>query len=324
MKKILISVGIVLLICTGCSKESELRMTYQGEDGKLSYDINNYMEPSVANYLSENYSVVAEEENQMKDDAITAISSLIFNDTSKEVIFSNNVYEKIYPASTTKILTALLALKYGDLSDEVTIKADNAGITAYGAKLCNFKEGDVVTLGTLLNCLLVYSGNDAAVAIAEHMSGSEEAFVEWMNEEAANIGATNTHFVNSHGLHNANHYTTAYDIYLIFKECLKYDDFKKIINQTSYTANYLDKSKDSKSVVFETTNMFLLGTMDAPDGITVIGGKTGSTSYAGDCLILYSEGNDGTGYITEVFKASSKTDLYAQIVHLFELSQKTE
>lgn len=294
-------------------------MNYSSEGKRIQYDIGNYGKPAVANYMTEQLAVVMEEENHMQDEQVTAVSSLMFNDKTNEVIFANNVYEKIYPASVTKILTALMVLKYADLSDQVTISADNAGITVFGAKLCNFKAGDVVSMETLLNCLLVYSGNDAAIAIAEHMSGSEEAFVAWMNEEAAKLGAVNTNFTNSHGLHNANHYTTAYDMYLIFKECLEYDLFTSIIKTPSYTANYLDVNGNAKSATFETTNMFLLGTMNAPDGITVFGGKTGSTSFAGDCLILYSEDSEGTGYITAVFKASSKTDLYTQHAYLLGL-----
>lgn len=304
---------------TGCSKQSDVRMRYSSDNSSTQYEIGNFVEPASADYITKDLSVVYEENNHMQDNSITALSALMFNETTNEVLYANNVYEKIYPASTTKVLTALLALKYGNLSDQVTISADNGGITSYGAKLCNFQKGDVVSLETLINCLLVYSGNDAGVAIAEHIAGSEEAFVNMMNEEAAKLGAVNTHFVNSHGLHNANHYTTAYDMYLIFKECLKYDEFTSIIKQPSYTAHYKDKDGNEKTATFETTNMFLLGTMDAPDGITVFGGKTGSTSFAGDCLLLYSEDKEGNGLIAEVFKASSKNDLYTQMAHLLSL-----
>lgn len=319
MKKIIICTGIMLILCTGCTKKSMTPMEYSSEGRRIQYEIGNYVEPSVADYLTKNLSVVLDEDNHMQDEAISAISSLMFNETTQEVIYANNVYEKIYPASTTKLLTALMVLKYGNLTDQVTIKEDNAGITVYGAKLCNFKAGDVVSMETLLNCLLVYSGNDAAIAIAEHMSGSEEAFVAWMNEEAQKIGAVSTHFINSHGLHNPNHYTTAYDMYLIFKECLDYDIFTSIIKKENYTANYIDKDGNAKSANYETTNMFLLGKMTAPEGITVFGGKTGSTSDAGDCLVLYSEDANGTGYITEVFKANSKTNLYNQISYLLDM-----
>jgi D-alanyl-D-alanine carboxypeptidase (penicillin-binding protein 5/6) len=170
-----------------------------------------------------------------------------------------------------------------------------------------------------LNCLLVYSGNDAAIAIAEHIAGSEEAFVKMMNEEAALLGATGTHFTNPHGLHDPNHYTTAYDMYLIFKACLEYEDFLPMIRQTTYNAQITDIDGNVKTVPYESTNMFLLGTMDTPEGVTVFGGKTGSTSDAGDCLILYSTSESGEGYISAVFKADGKTSLYDQQATLLEM-----
>jgi D-alanyl-D-alanine carboxypeptidase (penicillin-binding protein 5/6) len=293
-------------------------MTYQGADGELNSGIKSYVEASSADFISKTLSVVMEEDNDITNSEITAKAALMINDTTQDVLYANNVYERIYPASTTKLLTTLVALKYSNLEDLVTVSEDNAGITVYGAKLCNFKKGDTMTMETLLNCLLVYSGNDAAITIAEHISGSEEAFVELMNEEAVLIGATGTHFTNSHGLHDPNHYTTAYDMYLFFKECLKYEEFLPMINQTSYEANITNSDGTVRSASYETTNMFLLHTKEAPEGVTVYGGKTGSTLDAGDCLILYSNSNDND-YISAVFKASDKTSLYDQHSTLLEM-----
>ena len=117
-------------------------------------------------------------------------------------------------------MTALVVLKKGELTDSVTVSYNASHIPVAGAKVCGFEEGDVITMDALLHCLLIYSGNDAGIAIAEHMSGSEENFVRIMNSEAKRIGASHTNFVNSHGLHDDNHYTTAYDMYLIFNELI--------------------------------------------------------------------------------------------------------
>ena len=293
-------------------------MTYQGFDQVLDTSIKAYVSATSADFLSNTISVVMEEDNNTTNSDITAKAALMINDTTKEVLYANSVYERIYPASTTKLLTAYVAMKYMNGSDEVTVSEDNAGITVYGAKLCNLKKGDTLTMETLLNLLLVYSGNDAGITIAEHLSGSEEAFVELMNQEAALLGATSTHFTNSHGLHNPNHYTTAYDMYLIFKACLEYDQFLPIIQQAKYVASITDKDGIIRNTSYETTNMFLLGTMEAPEGVTVFGGKTGSTSDAGDCLILYSA-SDTNQYISAVFKASSKTSLNEQLSTLLEM-----
>ncbi len=309
----------ISLLLTGCSKQSDVLMLYSGTDGKLNESIGTYVDAVAAEFLTKDYSVVEEKDNHMDDPEITAVAAFMIDDTDHNVLYAKNVYDRIYPASTTKLLTALLVLKYGNLKDSVTVEKDNAGITTYGAKLCNFKAGDVVSMETLLNCLLVYSGNDAAIAIAEHMYASEEEFVKKMNEEAASIGATNTHFTNSHGLHDPNHYTTAYDMYLIFKECLKYEELIPIIRQQTYEASITDKNGKLRRKVYETTNMFLLGTKAAPEGVTVFGGKTGSTGDAGDCLILYSTSAEGKAHISAVFKAAGKTSLYNQLAHLLEM-----
>ncbi len=319
LKKIIVLGLSISLLLTSCSKKSDVLMLYSGTDGKLNESIGTYVDAVAADFLTKDYSVVEESQNHMEDPQMSAVAAFMIDDTEHKVLFAKNVYDRIYPASTTKLLTALMVLKYGNLKDSVTIEKDNAGITTYGAKLCNFKAGDVVTMETLLNCLLVYSGNDAAIAIAEHMYGSEEEFVKKMNEEAAKIGATNTHFTNSHGLHDPNHYTTAYDMYLIFKECLKYEEFIPIVKQQSYMASIMDVNGKVRQRSYETTNMFLLGTRETPEGVTVFGGKTGSTGDAGDCLILYSTSTEGKAYISAVFKAAGKTSLYDQLTHLLKM-----
>ena len=170
------------LFLTGCSQKSEALMTYTGNDGKLNASIGTYVSPISADLLSKTVSVVMEDENAMIDSNITASSAFMINDTTGEVLFGSNVYERIYPASTTKLLTALMVLKYANLNDVVTVEKENAGVTVPGAKLCYFNAADSATMESMLNCLLVYSGNDAAIAIAEHMYGSEEAFVDALNE----------------------------------------------------------------------------------------------------------------------------------------------
>lgn len=319
LKKFIVLGLSISLLLTGCSKQSDVLMLYSAADGKLNESIGTYVDAVAADFLTEDYCVVEESQNKMEDPAMTAAAAFMIDDTDQKVLYANNVYDRIYPASTTKLLTALVVMKYGNLKDSVTVAKDNAGITTYGAKLCNFKAGDVVTMETLLNCLLVYSGNDAAIAMAEHMYGSEVEFVKKMNEEAALIGATNTHFKNSHGLHDPNHYTTAYDMYLIFKECLKYEEFLPIIKQQIYEASITDKEGKLRRKSYETTNMFLLGTKETPEGVTVFGGKTGSTGDAGDCLILYSTSAEGKAYISAVFKAAGKSSLYNQLAHLLEM-----
>ena len=123
--------------------------------------------------------------------------------------------------------------------------------------------GDKLTLEQLLYGLLIPSGNDAANAIAVHMGGSIEGFVEMMNEEAARIGATGTHFANANGLTNEDHYMTAYDLYLMFHEALKYEKFRDIIGTKTYTASYKGTDGSDKTASWSVSNHYMLGKKDA-------------------------------------------------------------
>ena len=204
-------------------------------------------ENTVAKYEAENYNnnlyeghLYAEDLCVSKDDVeiedFTGDSSLhaagLFNIDDKTVDYAYNIHEKIYPASTTKILTALTAMELCDMDETVTVSQDAAASSFdIEAQVCGLQEGDQISMEALLNGLLLHSGNDNAVAIAEYAGdGSVEDFVNLMNKKAEELGATNTHFVTPNGLHDENHYTTAYDMYLIFNECIKHQEFMDIIS----------------------------------------------------------------------------------------------
>ena len=238
----------------------------------------------------------------------------LFSLTDHQVLYAKNIHRHMQPASITKLLTALVALKYGNLSDPVQV-SDNVLITEWGAKLCGFVPGEEgLTLEDALYGLLVYSGNDAGVVVAEHLAGSVEAFAEMMNQEARAIGATQTHFVNPHGLTAENHYTTIYDLYLIFSKLMEYPKFMEIIQTRSYT--YTRKSTGEK-LVWDNTNWFFTGEAKAPEGVAVIGGKTGTTSAAGACLLLLStQESTGKQYISVVMNAPDRPNLYLEMSDL--------
>ena len=176
----------------------------------------------------------------------------------------------MFPASTTKIMTCYLALKYGDLNEFVTV-SKNAAKQPSDASVCHINEGDVVSLNDLLYGLMLASGNDAAIAIAEHISGSVDAFVELMNEEAIAMGASCTHFDNPHGMPSETHYTSVYDLYIIFKNALENEKFAEIINTSSHTA--IITSNDGKAVQknWDNSNRFVTGKTDKPVGFTYQG-----------------------------------------------------
>ncbi len=316
MKKKLICIVLSLTFLTGCSNSSNVLLPYSETDNVIRYEKNIGTEAS--DFFASDLTVIPDELNHMEDSDITATSALIVNASDDVVLYANNVYERMYPASLTKLITALVILKEADLSEIATVSYNASHITESGAKLCGFKEGDKVSLETLLNCLLIYSGNDAGIALAEHIGGAVEGFSKKMNETAVSIGAVHSNFLNPHGLHDDNHYTTAYDLYLIFNELLKYDKFISIVNEESYTATYSNISGEEVTKEFATTNRYLKGTEKSPDGVTVVGGKTGTTSKAGNCLILYSKDNRDKAYISLILQADSGNSLFTQMTHLLE------
>lgn len=244
-----------------------------------------------------------------KTDSTVAEGGGVFNLTTGDVTYSQNMFGKMYPASTTKILTAYIIIRDCNMSDMVTVSA-NAVDQASDSSICNLREGDVISVKNLLYGQMLASGNDAAIALAEFHSGTVEAFVDEMNATAKNLGATSSHFVNPNGLPDEDHYTTIYDMYLIFKEAVQYEDFVSIIGNKEVTVNYLNKKGDAVEQTWSNTNRYISGKYDAPEGFTILGGKTGTTNAAGYCLVLYSMNPEGDKIISIVFKADGRSNLY--------------
>ena len=243
-------------------------------------------------------------------------SVALFENQEYKVLYAQDVHEKIYPASTTKILTAYIALKYGDLSATVTV-GENALKIPSDSSVAWLSQGDKLTLEALLYALMLPSGNDAAIAIAEHISGSVDAFVALMNEEAHLLGATNSNFTSPHGYQDENHYTTAYDLYLIFNQCLKNEKFIEIVSSYAYDAEIESASGAKRSVTWRQSNQYVIGVQEIPDGIEVIGGKTGTTDEAGACLIQYvKDAATDTPYISIIMGAETRPVLYENMTAL--------
>ncbi len=314
--------------CCSCFSQTTVPLSYY--DGSYMPKVTQYsgidltaggishVNPEI-HFLYEDICFAKDNVSTGNDYDFTCASAACYDVTDNKVIYSHDVFKKIYPASTTKLLTAYLAVRYLNLDDEILITEDNCGITTPGAQLCGFKTGDRLSVRDMLYCLLIYSGNDAAVALAIAVSGTEKDFADLMNKEAKRLGAIDTHFTNPHGLHELQHFTTAYDIYLIFNECLKDPFLKSIFKTKEYDVSIVDASGETKTLHMQPTNLYYAGKYTAPEGITVYGGKTGVTMSAGNCLIIYSENSEGRGFITEVFKAESKDILYNEMNELLKL-----
>lgn len=241
----------------------------------------------------------------------------LFDLSGDNVVCGYKLFDRLYPASTTKTLTAYIALKYGNPDDEVTV-SEHATDFNWDESTCGLITGDKLTLYDLICGLMLQSGNDCATAIAEYISGSEEDFVQLMNKEASALGATGTHFVNPHGLHDNDHYTTAYDLYLIFNACLKNETFVDIISMDYYTASITGTDGTVRALQWNPTNYYSTGEAVPPEGIQVFGGKTGTTDQAGNCVILYEENSAADPYISVIMGAEDKSGLYRQMNELLE------
>lgn len=249
---------------------------------------------------------------------INAYEGALFNLTESEVEYAKDIFTSRSPASLTKIMTALVALKYGNLDDIVTV-TETALDIEYGSSVCDIKVGDRISLKQLLYGLMIASGNDAAMMIAEHVGGSVDQFVALMNQEAQALGATGTHFNNPHGLTDPEHYTTAYDLYLMFQEAMKYDVFLDMINRRNYYAEYTRGDGSAVAVTWESTNHYFTGEAASPDDVIIYGGKTGTTEDAGACLALLSKDLYGNPYLSVILHSQTKDELYSEMNQILSL-----
>ena len=241
--------------------------------------------------------------------AYVAMAAGVFDATTKETLYKQDIFKKVYPASTTKIMTLLCAIKHGDLSKTVTVSENIANIDA-DSSVAGLNVGDQLTIRQLSYGLMLPSGNDAAIAIAEGVSGSVEAFAELMNQEAQSLGATHSHFVNPHGLQDTNHYVTVYDMYLIFNEALRYQDFTDVIQSPNYLCKYTDKDGNKVEKTWRNTVRYVSGTEDHPSGINVIGGKSGTTGAAKYCMEKKKKNAAEHDIISLVYGADARVNLY--------------
>ena len=253
------------------------------------------------------------------DGVADAKSVVLFSLSDTDVLYSKNANEQLAPASLTKIMTAYVALKYGNLSQPL-VATSAVTINESGAQLCGLKPGDTMTLEQALNIMLTYSANDAAMLIADCIGGSVDRFVELMNEEARLLGATHTHthFSNPHGLTEETHYSTAYDLYLMLNTAMQNQTIWEIVQLQEYQTSYNDANGKVKEFNKKTTNLFLRGDYTSPANVTVVGGKTGTTKAAGHCLMLYALSDDNKPYIAIIMGAASTEGLYTGMIDLLD------
>ncbi len=301
----------------GCGRKN-YEMPYEADSFVSGFNVLSSSNAGIVQPFAKDLCIVTKDVKDLSfADTSQCEAAVLFDVNHSEIMYAQNAHEQLYPASLTKVMTALVALKYGT-PDQILNATNAIYIDESGAQLCGLKPGDSMTLNQALYICLLYSANDAALMIAENISGSVDKFVALMNEEARALGATNTNFVNPHGLSDPQQYTTAYDLYLIFSEALKYEKFVEIIQTTSYETTYYNNKGEAKEISVKNTNRYMNGSKVAPDNITIIGGKTGTTNAAGHCLMLLARDKNGAPYISVVLRAESSDSLYAQMTDLLE------
>lgn len=244
-------------------------------------------------------------------------AGLLVNETKHSVVCAVNPHKRIYPASMTKILTGIVvmeAIESGQISiNDTVVVGKPIEFNEDNVAVLGLQTGDYITVKELLHGLLISSYNDCAILLARYVSGSVGEFVELMNEKAAELGATNSHFVNPHGLHDNNHYTTPYDLYLIFKEFLTKDTLVQIDSNSTYDLT-MHREDEKLIIPLMATNAFLSNSFEMPTGYSITGWKTGTTEKAGSCIILeFVDNETNERFICLVSNAEDHEALYENV-----------
>ena len=242
---------------------------------------------------------------------VDAKAAMLVDLNTNRVIYEQNPDERVYPASLTKIMTCLLVLENGNLSDTVTVEESAFADIDGSSSTAGLMVGEQLSVEDLLYCMMLMSGNEASNVAAEYIAGSIPDFVRMMNERAYELGCENTHFCNPHGLHDDDHYTTARDLVRIAQAALKSETFKQITNTATYIMPATNLSAERE---LTTTNQLIRN--DTSNGFyyrKASGIKTGYTSQAGRCLISTAKG-DGMYFLSVVCGAATEVAESGDIV----------
>ena len=242
---------------------------------------------------------------------ISAESAIVMEAETGTILYAKNIHEELYPASTTKIMTCLLAVENASLSDDITFSHDAVFSVPNDGSSIGMDVGESITLEQALYGIMVGSANEVANAVGEHVSGSIDDFVKLMNETAKELGCTNTHFANTNGLQNSNHYTSVYDLALISKEFFSNELLCKIGNTPRY--HFEPTSTQPDDFYLNNKHKLITGEISY-EGI--VGGKTGYTDQARETLVTCAE-KDGMKLICIVFMEESPTQ-FTDTVTLFD------
>ncbi len=245
-------------------------------------------------------------------------SAIVMDLQTQTILYEKDINVKHYPASITKIMTALLTIENCKGDETVTFSNQAVNGIERGSSAALVNIGEKVTVDQALHGLLLISANDIAAGLAEHVSGTQSAFAVKMTEKAKELGCKNTHFVNPHGLNNEQHYTTAYDMALIAKKAYSKEEFRKIIKTTYYQLPKTNKSKVARNW-YNSNRMIQQGT--AYYDSRCLGGKTGYTIAAGGTLVTFGNIN-GRVVICVVLQSKNSASAYVDSSKLYDYTEK--
>ena len=257
--------------------------------------------------------VTPETETNQTTPAVIAETAILMDAASGEILFDKNADQKMFPASITKLMTILLALEHGELTDEITFSHNAIYSIEPGSAHIAIQEGETLTLEQVLRAIILRSANEASNGVAEYVDGSIEAFAKHMTARAKELGCKNTNFLNANGLHNENHYTTAHDMALIAKELLKHEEYRSMMSETYYEIQPTNKQKEVRYLHGQHQMLNENSLYYYKDAI---GGKTGFTSEALNTLVTYAE-RDGMELIAVVMKCNG-AEHYTDTASLFD------
>ena len=246
---------------------------------------------------------------------ISSDAAILIENSTNEIVFEKNSNQKLEPASVTKILTAILTIENTNLNDIVTVNSKAVSSIPDGYSIADLKPDEKISIDSLLKLLLVHSANDAANVLAFHIDGSIEAFANRMNEKCKKLNMTNTNFTNPSGMHDENHYSTAYDIAILMQYCSKNSSFKKYSNLKSCKIPATNKSEER---FFNNTNKMILDNNQSQYYYPyIISSKTGFTSQAKHCLASVAN-NNNLSYTCVILSAPTSDIRFNDTKYLFE------
>ena len=259
---------------------------------------------------------ISQKDININDITTNSSSCLLMDAKTGKIIYAKNAYEKMYPASTTKLMTAILTLENCKLTDTAIVSHNAIYSIPVGYSHASLKEGEELTIEQLLNVLLIPSANDAAIVLAEHISGSVEEFSKLMNEKAKSIGCLNTNFVNPNGIQDKNHYSTAYDLALIGKYSLKFSDIKRIAMVKQYTLPTTNKYDETDRIFNATNGLINDDVLNKNYYEYATGLKTGYTDASGYCIVSTAK-KDDKELIAVILNSDSISKRYSDCKTLF-------